>query len=85
MDEFSDKYFNNTILDLKNIINTDYYADYDKCQNIKEIEKYAKEHNLPLVNISLSKQRGLKKCKYLYNYKLIIIFSYNIIHYIMFK
>lgn len=31
MDEFSDKYFNNNILDLKNIINTDYYADYDKC------------------------------------------------------
>lgn len=33
----------------------------DKCQNIEEIEKYAKEHNLPLVNISLIKQRGLKK------------------------
>ena len=33
----------------------------DKCQNIEEIEKYTKEHNLPLVNISLIKQRGLKK------------------------
>lgn len=40
----------------------------DECTNIEEVEAYAKKYNLPLINISLKKQRELKGMDPLPNY-----------------